>query len=668
MKQLQSVNCPTLFHRVDRGRRRHHRDFALRYKGNRTADIRNKYVSLGCRRGRVGSLYSTAWNVRYTKLVKRFNKDGRRTKSPEERGLGRKEQPIKDPWARHIAAAAAVDINRFKKIWANIEPRIKRSTWPTVMYWALSYDPERALAILAATLIGEDYTPPPYAVADSLDYLACVFLKGVSQPDPIQVQRIRRVVSIHIEWSCYQTENYRGVTQRTIYLLAKHCRGLQQLRLYEMIRQCNTFIHTNTLLHLMESFVDTGELAKAMEMLRRIVKSGADLNLLHIQMGCGRLLRGSSELEATHRISYRIRSNILAEMLELGVPLSLMMYNVVILNAVEAGQMDFAYKIYGMIRASKFEPNAYTYSILLKGIKHGMDEVFVSKLFQRAKDAGVLSQSHHLVGQLLYITYLYRPENGFDELLPNYEQYMDNQPLKDLGLLQGRTDVTSQSQVELLQPDAPVLGIMIAAYLMQHRDSDHIPALYARYHELVEAGHLLVAPLAETDYTANVFLKTLGRRRVNLPLCTTIFEHMLKASASPTVKYAAPTVRTWSILLAAFTGHGQMTAGEKIMTMMRHRGIKPDRVTWNTLLKGYAGEQDVEGTIRAMRRMENAGYVVEEDTMNAFGGVVDRNVLMRAFERAVREEEEASSEHHPTDDEDELEIDGERYARPEIEE
>lgn len=672
MKQRQSVKCPTLFQRVNRDGRRHHRDYALRLEGFKTANTRNKYISLGSRRGRVASSYSTAWNVRYTQLVKRYNKDASQTKSPEERGLGGEERPIKDPWARHIAAAAAVDISKLKRIWANIGWEKKRSTWPIVMHWALSYYPERALAILSATLMNIHYTPPPYAVADSLDYLACVFLEDVSQPDPVQVQRLRRVVSFHIEWSYYQTEKYRGVTQRTIYLLAKHCRGLQQLRLYETVQKCNTFLHTNTLLHLMESFVDAGELVKAMEILRRIVKSGADLKLLQIQMGCGRLLRGSSELEDSHRLSYRIRSNILAEMLELGVPPSLMMYNVVMLNAVEAGQMDFAYRIYGMIKASKFEPDSYTYSILLKGIKHGMDELFVSKLFQRAKDAGLLSQSPYLVGQLLYITYLYRPKvkdfPAFDELVPIYEQYMDSQPLKDLGFLRDRTDVTSQSQVELIQPTPPVLGIMITAYLMQHRESDHIPALYARYHELVEAGHILVAPLAQTDYTANVFVKTLGHRRENLPLCTTIFEHMLKAPASPTVKYAAPTVQTWSILLAAFMDHRQANAGEKIMAMMRHRGIKPNQVAWNTLLGGYAGMQDVEGTIGAMRRMENAGFVVEEETMEALGRLVDRNQLMRAFEKAVREEEEASSEHHPTNDEDELEIDGERYVPLEIEE
>lgn len=622
--------------------------FILRLKGLKLSNTRTKYVSLGSHRGRLSSSFSTAWNVRYTQLVKRFNKDANQSGSPGGRPLGVEERPIKNPWARQIAAAAAVDLDKFKKIWANLDWGKKRLTWPIVMHWALSHYPERALAILFATLSNTHYTPPPFAVADSLDYLSCMFLQDGSQPDPALVQRIRAMVSYHIEGCKAQTDNFRGVTQRTIYLLTKHCRGKQQIRLYDTIRQCNTFLHTNTLLHLMDSFIEVGDLATAMEILQRIVNSGADLKLDQVQKGCAKLLRGGSELEDSHQIRYRIRSNMLAQMLEMGVPPNLMMYNVILLNAVEHGQMNFAHRVYAMIEASKFEPDAYTYSILLKGVKHGMDDIFVSKLLQLAKDNGVLSQCPHLIAQLLHVTYLYRSNHegylAFNELVPIYEQYMDNRPLKELGLLRDRTDMTSHSQVELMQAPPPVLGMMIAVYLMQHRNSDHIPALYARYHELVEADHPLIAPLAETDYTANVFLKVLGRRRENLPLCTTIFEHMLKAPASPTTKRAAPTVQSWSILLAAFMGHGQATAGEKVLTMMHDRGMQPNQVTWNSLLGGYAGMQDVDGTIGAMRRMEKAGYVVEEATMEAWGRVVDRRRLMQAFERAVREEEQASLE------------------------
>ena len=648
VKQYKSVRRLRSLREISRDVRRSRHRFTLRLQGFKLNDSRNKYVSLGSHRGRVSSSFSTAWNVQYVQLVKRFNKDVGQSRLPEGLGLGEADRPIRDPWARQVAAAAAVDIDKFKKVWANLDLGKKRLTWPIVMHWALSHYPERALAILIATLLRQDYTPPPFAVADSLDYLACVFLQDSSEPGPHVVQRIRRIVSFHIEWSKGQTANFRGLSQRTLYLLSKHCRGLQQLRLYETIRASNTFVHSNTLLHFMSSFIDLGGLATAMEILQRIVKSGADLKSDQVQQGCAKLLRGGSELEDNQKTRYRIRSNMLAQVLEMGIPPNIMMYNVILLNAVEAGEMKFAWRIYAMLKASKFEPDAYTYSILLKGIKHGMDEIQGFKLLQRARDDGLLSQSPYLVAQLLHITYLYRPNQegflAFTDLVPIYEQYMDKQPLKDLGLLRDRADMSSQSETELMQPPPPILGIMIAAYLMQHRDSDHIPALYARYHELVEAGHPLIAPLAETDYTSNVFLKALGRRSENLPLCTTILEHMLKAPATPTTKHAVPTVQTWSILLAAFMANGQAVAGEKVLTMMRGRGMQPNQVTWNTLLGGYAGMQDVEGSIKVMRRMQQAGYVVEQETLEAWGRVVDRRMLIQAFEKAVMEEEQASLE------------------------
>ena len=644
---------------------RHRHQSMLRLTRARLRHIRYDYISLGAQQGQVSSSFSTPWNVRMTQLKEKYRKADL-CSLPERPNLA--ERPIKDPWARQVAAALAEDVDRFKKVWFNLDLERKRSTWPLVIHWTLAHYPERALSMLYTMLLDTQYTPPPYAIADCLDHLACVFLMDSQHPDPVIVQRIRRIVSIHVERSQGQTVNFRTVSQRTLWLLNKHCHGREQVQLYETMYQCKCFVHANTLLRAMAFFVEMGRLATAMEILQRIVESGANLESDHIQMGCANILRGSSDLEDDDQVKFRIRSNMLAQMLKWGLPLNLMMYNVIMLNAVEAGKTKMTWRIYGMVKASKFKPNASTYSILLKTIKHGMDEVQASKLFERARDAGLLSQSHYLIGQLLYATFVYGSNDegfrAFTDLVPIYEEYLDNQPLKDLGLLGDQTDTSSQPPVKLMQPSSPALGIMVTTYLMQHRDSDHIPALYARYRELVEANHPVVAPLAETDHTANAFIKALGRYRENLPLCTTVIEHMIKPPASVAAKHAAPTVQTWTILLRAFMVHGQAAAGEKIVTMMRGHGLEPNQVTWNTLLAGYAHMQDVEGSFGAMRRMQGAGYTADDYTIRAWGRVVNRRRLMKAFERAVKQEaaearaEQASLEHNPVDQEDEWEAAG----------
>ncbi|KAA6407959.1 MAG: hypothetical protein FRX48_08310 [Lasallia pustulata] len=651
-------------------RRRH--QSLLRLKRARLRHVRYDYVSLGSRLGRVSSSFSTPWNVRISQLKEKY-READLCSLPERPGLNLAERPMKDPWARQVAAALAVDVDRFKKVWSNLDLERKRTTWPLVMHWALAHYPERALSMLYTTLPDTQYTPPPYAIADCLDYLACVFLTDSQHPDPVIVKHIRRIVSFYVERSQDQTANFKGVSQRTLWLLNKHCHGREQVQLYETIRQCKNFVHKNTLLRVMAFFVEMGRLATAMEILQRIVESGANLKWDEIQMGCANILRGSSDLEDDDQVRFRIRSNMLAQMLEWGLPPNLMMYNVIILNAVEAGHMKMAWRIYGMVKASKFEPNAYTYSILLKGIKHGMDEIQAFKLFQRAKDAGLLSQDHYLIGQLLHATLIYRSNDegfrAFTDLVPIYEEYLNNQPLKDLGLLRAQTDMASQPQVELMQPSVPALGITVTAYMMEHRDSDHIPALYARYRNLVEASHPVVAPLAETDHLANAFIKALGRYRENLPLCTTVIEHMIKPPASVAAKHAAPTVQTWSVLLRAFMVHRQAAAAEKIVQMMRGYGLEPNQVTWNTLLSGYAHMQDVEKSVGATRRMQRAGYTADDWTLRAWGRVVDRRKLIKAFEGAVKEEaeaeaeaaraEQASSEHNRVDKTDDWEAAGE---------
>ena len=618
--------------------------YRVRLKGLKMGDSPIKFASLGAHHGRVPVSWPLAWNIKYTRLLEDYEQDVDEALSPKRPSLSIAEGPMKDPWAQEIAMAAAMDMKKFIRAWANLSPGKKNITWPIVIFWALRHFPERALSVLHETILYPDYRPPPFAVADSLDYLACVFLRDRQQPARTFVRRIFRMVCIVLEQSKGQTANFNAVTQRTMYLLVRHCDDRQKIRIYELMRECQAFMHTNTLLHLMTSFIDMGRLATAMEILQRIANSEGDLKSDRIRSVCAKLLHAALECED----SYRIRSNMLAQMLKLGISPSLMMYNVILQNAVEAGQTKVAWSIYRMVRASKFEPDAYTYSILLNGMKHRMDEVQVSKLLQRAKEDGILARSPYLAAQLLHAIYLRRSTHEdfpvFTEMVPSYEQYFDAQPLKDLRLLQDSTITSPQSHAELMKPPPPALGIMISVYLLQHRESDHIPALYARYRELVEAGHPLIAPIAETDHTSNAFLMALGRRLETLPLCTTILEQMLKPPTSKAIRHAEPTVQTWSILLAAFMRHGQATAAEKVLAMMRDRGMEPNQVTWNTLISGYAGMQNIEGTIDVMRRMEREGYEVEERTMEAWGRVVDRKRLMQAFNRAVKEEEQAYAE------------------------
>jgi pentatricopeptide repeat protein len=89
------------------------------------------------------------------------------------------------------------------------------------------------------------------------------------------------------------------------------------------------------------------------------------------------------------------------------------------------------------------------------------------------------------------------------------------------------------------------------------------------------------------------------------------------AAASPP-NSIAPDVQSWSIFLEGFSQPGQLKLAEQVLTYMRGKGLEPNAVTWNTLLKGYAGEQDMEGLLDVVDRIDEQGHAWDEWT---YGGL-----------------------------------------------
>ncbi|KAG4443461.1 hypothetical protein IFR05_001031 [Cadophora sp. M221] len=94
-----------------------------------------------------------------------------------------------------------------------------------------------------------------------------------------------------------------------------------------------------------------------------------------------------------------------------------------------------------------------------------------------------------------------------------------------------------------------------------------------------------------------------------------------------------PDIYTWSILLKIFMDQHQPRAAEKVLSMMRERGIEPSQVTWNKLALGYARMQDTTMTVDALRRLEETGLSADDYTMSAMGMIRNRRVLIDAMRR-----------------------------------
>ncbi|KAI3393412.1 hypothetical protein diail_4307, partial [Diaporthe ilicicola] len=110
----------------------------------------------------------------------------------------------------------------------------------------------------------------------------------------------------------------------------------------------------------------------------------------------------------------------------------------------------------------------------------------------------------------------------------------------------------------------------------------------------------------------------------------------LEGRAAP-ICHPPPSVHTWSILVKAFMSEGRPHEAEHTLEFMQAYGVKPNRVTWNTLAAGYAKLGDTKQAVEAMRRLEAAGFENDDYTMRAFSYISDKNKAVEMMEKTLEQ-------------------------------
>ena len=552
---------------------------------------------------------------------------------------------FRGPWEAHTQRLLGPGMGRESliKAWEKIRLPKREARWHEVMLWALQKSPERALKLLDATVMTPRLRPSRHVVEDCVNFLSIFYLEGNKSPHPLKIDTILRIICNFAEASATRSPGLSSMPQHAIFLLLQHCDNDQALFLFETLRRQDAIIHENTLLHFFERFISMGRISLPLEILRSLVTCGVDVTSDKIQSACVRFLRFPFNVDGR----YNVQSSILAAILEIGLPPKIFMYNVIMLNTIDAGDYQTAWRIYEMARENSLKPDAVTYSTMLRGAKQNLDLAIIDRVVRDAEEDGNLPRDEVLVRDVLDAMFRLEWEKRkgpiFTALLPIYYRYCDASPLQDLGMVSNQIGPPeSQSQVQ--PPPSRTVGLMILAYIKQHQDSDILPRLYMRYRRLIQEEHPIIAPLIETDHIPNAFIMALGRKSKSLESCTLIIKHMLQPPESRTVtkpvQGAIPTVQTWSILVAAYFRHGQKLAAEKVLRMMEARGLRPNDVTWNIIVSGYSQMQDVDNAVEAMHQMETAGFEADARTLEGLGRLRDRDRVLEALKKAT----EAGSE------------------------
>lgn len=615
--------------------------------------------------------------------------------------------------------------------WILRDRHYKLWTWRPVLLRALQTSPSDVLLLLRDDLQHNGELFPSIVVQDCLDHLALVYLSGEVSPS-------KTVLNVILCAACDFLESYArrlnsvSIHQRTIRLLSKHSDIQQLTMLLKTLQSTRVNVHTNTKLHIMPKLVEAGNIGSALSLLKNM--PAEDKSTTKVQKFCVMLLRADIEVDDL----YGLRSNILAHMLETGIRPNRIMADVIILNAMEGGDFDTAWRSHEIAWENGLEPDAGTYTALLKGIQHGDKRDAVRHVYELAKRDGFLARSSRLRSEMLFAMYLSennkRQRKPYSTLLPRFQEFYDVQPLRELGIYYPPQSPIDAS-IQPIEPPRLALSLMILAWLQQHHSNRPVLEVYERYLRCTMNGHPIIAQLAETTHTSNAFVIAFGRSFHTLHMCTQVVQDMLKPKAAKLegvqadnedastthvcnikpdmsasdfyepdaqdheyavkdkearitqvnaiepytseseshdlgaqphkataeipiiidsestslvkwnvanrfVTVAPPDIYTWSILLFAFIRNCQATAAEKVLTIMEARGQIPNHVTWTSLLSGYSAMQDLSGVVSTLKRMDQAGFKDDEWTTKALARVVDRDALLRQFERSNRERRE----------------------------
>ncbi|EME84459.1 uncharacterized protein MYCFIDRAFT_207287 [Pseudocercospora fijiensis CIRAD86] len=521
---------------------------------------------------------------------------------------------------------------------------ISLSLWPHALLWLLHHDPDRSLDFLVATF-GQVYQHN-FCIQGSLKYLALLYS---SRGDTSAIEKLVEVAfALTDAWSNvrYMHGKWDG---RWYVPIIPFCSKESRIRFFKYMKTSDKVNRTHwpTWFHFVNAFVKDSQFDLALSAILEARAAGAPLDSYAFQSCCATLLRKSIR----HTGGLRACIGIVDNLLSIGLPLNNQLANIIMLNAVEAGDLKTAFSIYHSLVDHGLQADAYTYAILLKACKVTIDDAEI--LNATIRDALSHIDIHKevvLSTEILHCLALHHTkhnsERAFEIVADAYAQLFDLGPLRDVGLMPSKLSQIGDSSEARPLPSYYTMYIMIATYLeafFQGRDPDvrSAFALYQRFKSAVEAGTEPFASMAQYDYTFNAFLCTFIKSKRGLLYAAEIVKDMQGKNRPKDARhpFCQPTVYTWSIFVDGFTRHGQMQLAEQVLTYMRTKGIQPNSETYNTLLGGYAVLHDSQSMIDVLGRMESDGNTWNEWTVKNISKLKDRS----AFNAELQKQRQAQA-------------------------
>jgi pentatricopeptide repeat protein len=476
-------------------------------------------------------------------------------------------------------------------------------------------------------------------LADALAYLAKLHLKAEYPPgqgwEATPGANVRKFITVFCRCTpciapSWATSVYSQELLHSLVLLA----DTADLRsIFDTLRESHIQLSEGTALHYASAFGEVGEYGYALQVLqvRPQEFSGTD----PFQWACATILRGSMRDPE----NYHETPGIVAAFVELGVKMDLLLYDVIMHNAMDAGDYATAFKVFNSLESHGLNPDKYTFSILLHGCAMQNEPTKFVAFADHCVEQAKLLKDSWLATDFLFYTYTCA-QNKFPvgrNTTPIWRAYMDLfdlTPLDPFVRIGSRTmrdaidEAADDPEQEKLAPTPMALYLMLQTEI-QNMSTLSVPFLERQYTTFKNAisskrVHEALATLAQNPSIWNTFLLAFCRKRQY-------------ASASSVIKdmdaHGVPAnVYSWNIFMKAFFKSGQVEAAERVFEVMRARGVDPDSYTYGTMVRGYAKAQLTDRVGETMQHISEDDQLAP-DLLRALSQMQNRADLMASLEK-----------------------------------
>ena len=537
--------------------------------------------------------------------------------------------------------------------WMKRSWRGKVVWWRHSLYYALLFSPSDALRIVADISKRTYLQIPGKTMSDALLILDASHLVANTYQEPMYHK-----IEVFHEAVCTYLKNYtkrEGGAFLSWCIIRRLSRILQGNHLTSFIRSVmlsKTEYSIYTKLHAMYRYLQLGSLNNALELFKTFTKE--ELLNRAAQAFCITVLHKKWQVDDLHTL----RRDLTVWFLRQGAVPDCAVRNVILQNYLESGDRQSAFSMLDSIRERGLATSDATYGIFLRHTAME-DTSTVNKLYEMALEDGVLPRSTFLADYFIQIAALTRFDSGqpsFSALLALYERTFDTTDLENFGILEPGVKSRLHSP-----SSAFTLRWMLASWIMDNRDNpEKLVSAYNNYQFHLRSNHPRIAKLASTTHIPTAFVFAFGQHKSHLHMCTKVLQDMLQPEKviSPShvkgsktdlddpdvpdherflepktpsyarllplsfnppayrdwdiweslkreafsYKVAPPGARTWNALLTVLLQHNHYDAAEGVLRAMQEAGFEANEMTWNILIRGFAGRHgSLQNVVEEMR-------------------------------------------------------------------